>query len=104
MGNQLALFLLSLLCVCTLVRCAVVKRQTYYYPDELRKYARPHAGTKFYQGTVARYAPSEWPAWYTRTLLRWNGESRLSPYHPSDLKYLQYQQQRIQSEQNFAAT
>lgn len=88
-----------------LIDCAVVvKRQTHYYPEELRKYARPHAGTKFYQGTVGVYAPSAWPSWYTRTLFKWNGESRLGPYHQSDLKYLQHQHNRIQSEQNFAAT
>ncbi|KAI6241033.1 hypothetical protein M3Y99_00414600 [Aphelenchoides fujianensis] len=75
-----------------------VKRQTYYYPEDLRKYARPHANTKFLQGTVGRYAPREWPAWYTRTIFRWNGESRLSPYHPNDVRYLSYQQARLRGE------
>ncbi|KAI6235578.1 hypothetical protein M3Y95_00066300 [Aphelenchoides besseyi] len=76
----------------------IAKRQTYYYPEDLRKFARPHAGTKFSQGTVGRYAPREWPAWYTRTIFRWNGESRISPYHPNDVRYLSYQQDRIRGE------
>lgn len=42
----------------------VVKRQTYHYPDELRKYAHTHPGTKIMHGTVGRYAPQEWPAWW----------------------------------------
>ncbi|CAD5217729.1 unnamed protein product [Bursaphelenchus okinawaensis] len=81
--------------------CAVViglirpKRQTYYYPEELRKYARPHAGTKFYQGTVGRYAPQDWPSWYTRTIFKWSGDSRMGPYHPNDVRYLAYQKARM---------
>ena len=41
----------------------VYKRQAYHYPDDLRKYARPHPETKIYQGTLSRYAPQDWPKW-----------------------------------------
>uniref|UniRef100_A0A915E9F0 NR LBD domain-containing protein n=1 Tax=Ditylenchus dipsaci TaxID=166011 RepID=A0A915E9F0_9BILA len=71
------------------------KRQTYHYPDELRKYAHTHPNTKIIHGTVGRYAPQEYPAWYTRTLFKWNGESRLSPYHVNDVLYPAYQKSRL---------
>ncbi|EJW79729.1 hypothetical protein WUBG_09362 [Wuchereria bancrofti] len=45
-------------------------------------------------GTVGRYAPHEWPDWYTRTLFKWNGEFRMGPYHPNDVRYERYQRSR----------
>jgi hypothetical protein len=46
------------------VAVSVVKRQTADYPEELREHAqRFHPWTRILHGTVARYAPEEWPAW-----------------------------------------
>ncbi|KAI1716965.1 ER lumen protein retaining receptor domain-containing protein [Ditylenchus destructor] len=63
--------------------------------EELRKYAHTHAGTRIIHGTVGRYAPQEWPAWYTRTIFKWNGESRMSPYHPNDVRYADWQKNKL---------
>ncbi|VDM38505.1 unnamed protein product [Toxocara canis] len=73
------------------------KRQTYVYDETLKQYARPHPGTRIITGTVGRYAPNEWPAWYTRTIFKWNGESRIAPYHPNDVRYENYNRVRFQS-------
>jgi len=71
-------------------------RQTFHYPEELREHAqRLHPGTRIMHGTVARYAPSEWPAWFTRVLLRWDGQSRYGPYHPNDVRFTRYQNDRV---------
>ncbi|EFO23780.1 hypothetical protein LOAG_04701 [Loa loa] len=72
------------------------KRQTYVYDESLKKYARPHLRTKIMTGTVGRYAPHEWPDWYTRTLFKWNGEFRMGPYHPNDVRYERYKLSRNQ--------
>ncbi|VDK82641.1 unnamed protein product [Litomosoides sigmodontis] len=73
------------------------KRQTYTYDESLKKYARPHPKTKIMIGTVGRYAPNEWPNWYSRTLFKWNGEFRMGPYHPNDERYENYQHARIRA-------
>lgn len=39
------------------------RRQTYYYPNDLRKYAQINPKTKFIHATAGRYAPQDWPAW-----------------------------------------
>uniref|UniRef100_A0AAF5PH28 Uncharacterized protein n=2 Tax=Wuchereria bancrofti TaxID=6293 RepID=A0AAF5PH28_WUCBA len=70
------------------------KRQTYVYDESLKQYARPHPRTRIMTGTVGRYAPHEWPDWYTRTLFKWNGEFRMGPYHPNDVRYERYQRSR----------
>uniref|UniRef100_A0A7E4VHQ9 Secreted protein n=1 Tax=Panagrellus redivivus TaxID=6233 RepID=A0A7E4VHQ9_PANRE len=75
---------------------SVQKRQTYVYPEELKRYAHVHPGTKIIHGTVGRYAPQDWPSWYTRTIFKWDGESRLSPYAPNDVRYADYQRSRFQ--------
>ncbi|CAG9531823.1 unnamed protein product [Cercopithifilaria johnstoni] len=72
------------------------KRQTYSYNESLKQYARVHPKTKIITGTVGRYAPHEWPDWYTRTLFKWNGEFRMGPYHPNDALYEKYQRSKIQ--------
>ncbi|RCN46149.1 hypothetical protein ANCCAN_07808 [Ancylostoma caninum] len=72
------------------VSCAVVdrsKRQTYKYDEALLAYAHPHPGTKVQQGFLARYAPQDWPKWYSRTIMQWDGQSVLSPYDTSDVRY-----------------
>ncbi|EYB93189.1 hypothetical protein Y032_0185g1036 [Ancylostoma ceylanicum] len=76
--------------VLLLVSCAVVdrsKRQTYKYDDALLAYAHPHPHTKVQQGFLARYAPQDWPKWYSRTIMQWDGQSVLSPYDTSDARY-----------------
>jgi len=90
-GSKIAALLLLIGLYCFLAVEARSKRQTYFYPDDLRHYAKTHPGTRIIQGTVGRYAPHEWPAWYTRTLFKWNGHSRLGPYHPNDVRYVGYQ-------------
>ncbi|VDK27645.1 unnamed protein product [Gongylonema pulchrum] len=74
-----------------------LKRQTYVYDESLRQHARPHPRTRIITGTVGRYAPQEWPGWYTRTLFKWNGEVRMGPYHPNDVRYDGYQRARFQT-------
>ncbi|KAL6723070.1 hypothetical protein Aduo_018115 [Ancylostoma duodenale] len=76
--------------VLLLVSCAVVdrsKRQTYKYDEALLAYAHPHPRTKVQQGFLARYAPQDWPKWYSRTIMQWDGQSVLSPYDTSDVRY-----------------
>ncbi|CAL2050020.1 unnamed protein product [Caenorhabditis brenneri] len=63
------------------------KRQTYQYDPYLMSFAHPHPGTKVTQGYLARYAPQDWPKWYSRNIMRWTGESRFSPYDKSDARY-----------------
>ncbi|KAL3087228.1 hypothetical protein niasHT_020491 [Heterodera trifolii] len=76
------------------------KRQTFHYPEELKEYAQNyHSGTRVIHGTLGRFAPHEWPAWYTRTMMKWNGESRMSPYSPNDVQYRTWRMNRILSEQ-----
>uniref|UniRef100_A0A914Q9K0 Uncharacterized protein n=1 Tax=Panagrolaimus davidi TaxID=227884 RepID=A0A914Q9K0_9BILA len=101
MASLLKFILILLIFIITIVNAAlhVQKRQTYQYPEELRKYARIHPGTKFTHATLGRYAPQEWPAWYTRTIFKWDGESRLSPYHPNDVRYPAYQRSRLSGQQ-----
>lgn len=36
---------------------------------------------------------------YTRTIFKWDGESRLSPYHPNDVRYAAYQRSRLSGQQ-----
>uniref|UniRef100_A0A914ZCB8 Uncharacterized protein n=1 Tax=Panagrolaimus superbus TaxID=310955 RepID=A0A914ZCB8_9BILA len=101
MASLLKFILILLIFIITIVNAAlnVQKRQTYQYPEELRKYARIHPGTKIIHGTLGRYAPQEWPSWYTRTIFKWDGESRLSPYHPNDVRYAAYQRSRLSGQQ-----
>ncbi|KHJ88532.1 hypothetical protein OESDEN_11671 [Oesophagostomum dentatum] len=81
------------LLVCTVILVANsalierAKRQTYKYDEELLQYAHPHPGTKVHQGYLARYAPQDWPKWYSRTMMQWDGQSVLSPYEQSDVRY-----------------
>uniref|UniRef100_A0A914H355 Uncharacterized protein n=1 Tax=Globodera rostochiensis TaxID=31243 RepID=A0A914H355_GLORO len=76
------------------------KRQTFHYPEELKEYAQNyHTGTRVIHGTLGRFAPQDWPAWYTRTMMKWNGESRMSPYSPNDVQYRAWRINRILSEQ-----
>ncbi|KAL3982005.1 hypothetical protein ACH3XW_45380 [Acanthocheilonema viteae] len=102
-SNQLritTLFILSNICLIDAVFHGTVfrsKRQTHIYDESLKQYARPHSKTRIMTGTVGRYAPHEWPDWYTRTLFKWNGEFRMGPYHPNDVRYERYQRSRIQS-------
>uniref|UniRef100_A0A8R1TTY4 Uncharacterized protein n=1 Tax=Onchocerca volvulus TaxID=6282 RepID=A0A8R1TTY4_ONCVO len=72
------------------------KRQTYNYDESLKQYARPHPRTRIMTGTIGRYAPHEWPSWYTRTLSKWNGEFHLGPFHPNDVLYEKYQRLKNQ--------
>ncbi|VDP14471.1 unnamed protein product [Onchocerca flexuosa] len=72
------------------------KRQTHIYDESLKQYARPHPRTRIMTGTIGRYAPHEWPNWYTRTLSKWNGEFHLGPYHPNDVLYEKYQRLKNQ--------
>uniref|UniRef100_A0A915BFN4 Uncharacterized protein n=1 Tax=Parascaris univalens TaxID=6257 RepID=A0A915BFN4_PARUN len=74
------------------------KRQTFVYDESLKQYARPHPRTRIITGTVGRYAPQEWPSWYTRTIFKWNGETRMAPYHPNDSRYGAYNRVRFQSQ------
>uniref|UniRef100_A0A1I7Z4Q6 Secreted protein n=1 Tax=Steinernema glaseri TaxID=37863 RepID=A0A1I7Z4Q6_9BILA len=100
MASLLKSVLILLFVVFALAEAAVpsrARRQTYNYPEDLKKYARPHSGTKIITGTVGRYAPQEWPTWYTRHIFKWNGESRQSPYHPNDVKYSSWQRVRFSS-------
>uniref|UniRef100_A0A1I8BBV4 Si:ch211-193l2.10 n=1 Tax=Meloidogyne hapla TaxID=6305 RepID=A0A1I8BBV4_MELHA len=72
------------------------KRQTFHYPEELRPYAQNyHSGTRIIHGTLGRFAPQDWPGWYTRTIFKWNGESRMSPYTPNDVHYQGWHLQRM---------
>ncbi|KAK0397458.1 hypothetical protein QR680_002138 [Steinernema hermaphroditum] len=101
MGSFLYSILIFLFIGCVLSEASLqmsrARRQTYNYPDDLKKYARPHSGTKIITGTVGRYAPQEWPTWYTRHIFKWNGESRQSPYHPNDVKYAAWERVRFSS-------
>ncbi|CAI5455971.1 unnamed protein product [Caenorhabditis angaria] len=63
------------------------KRQTYQYDPYLMSYAHPHPGTKVQQGYLARYAPQDWPKWYSRNMMKWTGHSRFSPYETNDVRY-----------------
>ncbi|VDM96575.1 unnamed protein product [Thelazia callipaeda] len=93
------LLILGYLCLIDIITAEILrfKRQTYIYDESLKQYARPHSGTKIITGTVGRYAPQDWPAWYTRTLLKWNGEFRMGPYQPNDARYEKYQRSRNQA-------
>ncbi|CAD6187559.1 unnamed protein product [Caenorhabditis auriculariae] len=62
------------------------RRQTFYYDEELRSYAHPHPGTKVHQGYLQRYAPQDWPRWYSRNMMKWTGLSRMSPYEKTDAR------------------
>ncbi|CAJ0574729.1 unnamed protein product, partial [Mesorhabditis spiculigera] len=66
------------------------KRQTMEYPEELKQYALPHAGTRIMVGYANRYAPQDYPKWYSRTMMKWGGESRMSPYERSDPHFQQF--------------
>ncbi|CAJ0609310.1 unnamed protein product [Cylicocyclus nassatus] len=80
------------------VSAAVVdrsKRQTYKYDESLLKYAHPHPGTKVQQGYLARYAPQEWPKWYSRVMMQWDGQSVLAPYEQQDVRYPGWHVSRI---------
>lgn len=64
--NRVELLLTIFIVICVSTNAASLKRprrQTYYYPEDLRKYAHTHSGTKIIQATAGRYAPEEWPAW-----------------------------------------
>ncbi|VDN58712.1 unnamed protein product [Dracunculus medinensis] len=80
-----------------LTECSIIKRQTFIYDEDLKKYARPHRLTKIHHGTLGRYAPHDWPSWYTRTIFKWNGEVRNGPYFPTDVRYNDYQIKRAKS-------
>ncbi|CAB3400697.1 unnamed protein product [Caenorhabditis bovis] len=69
------------------VEASRTKRQTYHYDPYLLSYAHPHAGTKVKQGYLARYAPQDWPKWYSRNMMKWTGQSRFAPYEVSDPRY-----------------
>ncbi|CAJ0956269.1 unnamed protein product, partial [Mesorhabditis belari] len=58
-----------------------------HYPEEFKQYAHPHSGTRIIVGYAGRYAPQEWPKWYSRTMMKWGGESRFTPYSPNDARY-----------------
>uniref|UniRef100_A0A0N4ZZ97 Lipoprotein n=1 Tax=Parastrongyloides trichosuri TaxID=131310 RepID=A0A0N4ZZ97_PARTI len=60
---------------------SIVRRQTYYYDPELKKYAQTHAGTVYQHGTLSLYGPEEWGKWYARNMMRWGGNSRFVPPH-----------------------
>lgn len=47
-----------------LTECSIIKRQTFIYDEDLKKYARPHRLTKIHHGTLGRYAPHDWPSWF----------------------------------------
>ncbi|VDL69608.1 unnamed protein product [Nippostrongylus brasiliensis] len=81
-----------------LSECAVVqraKRQTFEYDKDLLMYANPHPNTKVQQGYLARYAPQDWPKWYSRTIMQWDGISVLSPYDTNDVRYPAWHTARI---------
>uniref|UniRef100_A0A0K0E917 Uncharacterized protein n=1 Tax=Strongyloides stercoralis TaxID=6248 RepID=A0A0K0E917_STRER len=60
---------------------SIIKRQTFYYDPELKKYAQTHAGTTYSHGTASLYGPEEWGKWYARTMMRWGGLSHFVPPH-----------------------
>uniref|UniRef100_A0A1I7W700 Transposase n=1 Tax=Heterorhabditis bacteriophora TaxID=37862 RepID=A0A1I7W700_HETBA len=79
---------------CLLIESSIidrVKRQTYKYDDALLAYAHPHPGTKVQQGFLNRYAPQDWPKWYTRTIMNWDGLSITSPYDHNDVRFHAWQ-------------
>ncbi|VDM63126.1 unnamed protein product [Angiostrongylus costaricensis] len=71
------------------------KRQTYHYDEALLAYANPHPGTKIKQGYLARYAPQDWPKWYSRTVMQWDGVSVHSPYDVNDNRYSKWHATRV---------
>ncbi|KAK5984803.1 hypothetical protein GCK32_002210 [Trichostrongylus colubriformis] len=80
--------------------CAVVqrpKRQTYKYDEALLAYAHPHPNTVVKQGYLARYAPQDWPKWYARTMMQWDGISVLSPYDTNDVRYPAWHASRLKA-------
>ncbi|GMT07185.1 hypothetical protein PENTCL1PPCAC_29359 [Pristionchus entomophagus] len=66
------------------------KRQTFVYDEELKQVAQIHPGTKIIVGHAGRYAPQDWPDWYTRTMMQWEGHSRLAPFASTDPRYVPY--------------
>nr|CDJ85597.1 Hypothetical protein CBG14597 [Haemonchus contortus] len=89
---------LVVLSVVLLSNCVTVqrsKRQTYKYDDAFMTYANPHPNTKVKQGFLTRYAPQDWPKWYSRTMMQWDGISVLSPYDTNDVRYPAWHATRI---------
>uniref|UniRef100_A0A0N5ASE4 Neuropeptide-Like Protein n=1 Tax=Syphacia muris TaxID=451379 RepID=A0A0N5ASE4_9BILA len=85
---NIVLILLTVFAASCIVTGIPLQDAGIYGNDELNRiYAMPNERTRIYTGEVGRYAPKQWPSWYQRMVFRWNGHSRIAPYHPNDSLY-----------------
>jgi len=91
-------FLVTAVAFCSVSGRVLQRRQTFNYPEELREHAqRFQPWTRMLHGMVNRYAPEEWPAWFSRSMMVWDVQPRprYGPYHPNDSRYVRYKISQI---------
>ncbi|TMS37012.1 hypothetical protein L596_004043 [Steinernema carpocapsae] len=95
--RSIVIFILAGFCLSFRSRHIARSASNLQLPGRFEEIRQTPLRAKIITGTVGRYAPQEWPTWYTRHIFKWNGESRQSPYHPNDVKYSNWQRIRFSS-------